>query len=322
SGSRTRASAPHLGPPQSAHFVFAERRCLDGSQVGCGRLVRTLVFAEHRCLDGSQVGCGRLVRTLVFAEHRCLDGTEVGCGRLVRTSCIRRAPLPRRQRLADEGVRAPPRSLPVRTFAFAEHRCLDGSQVGCGRLVRTSCIPREPLPRRQRLADEGVRAPLRSLPVRTFVFAQNRCLDGSQVGCGRLVRTLAFAENRCLDGSGSRTRASAPHFVPSESALLHSQGTAASTAAARGRGRPRPTSALPSPHILYLQSAGASTAPKWGADVSSALLYLQSTAASTVPKWGADASSALLYLQSTAASTALKWGADVSSALLVSAGHR
>src|SRR5581483_10094153 len=96
-----------------------------------------------------QVECGRLVRTSCsFARAAYL---QVGCGRLVRTSCFfARAPLPRRQRLADEDVRAPPQE--------------------CGRLVRTSCsFAGTPLPRRQRLADEDVRAPPQE--------------------CGRLVRT-------------------------------------------------------------------------------------------------------------------------------------
>ncbi|GEM_PF-3688877 len=117
-------------------------------------------------------------------------------------------PLPRRQRLADEGVRAPPvlpdcrRSTAASTAAAPPvlRRSADASSAHWGHSgVRTSRphigASGAPLPRRQRLADEGVRAPTCSLSE-----------------CGRLVRTLGQTEHRCLDGSGSRTRASAPHL--------------------------------------------------------------------------------------------------------------
>src|SRR5581483_11952160 len=129
----------------------------------------------------------------------------------VRTSrphfVLDRAPLPRRQRLADEGVRAPPRSR-VECGRLVRTLFSQSTRVGCGRLVRTlfsqgtaastaaargrgrprpasvlqspHLVPgRAPLPRRQRLADEGVRAPPRSSRVRTLFPTGHRCLDGS-----------------------------------------------------------------------------------------------------------------------------------------------
>src|SRR5581483_5949290 len=96
-----------------------------------------------------------------------------------------RAPLPRRQRLADEDVRAPP----------VLRRTADGT----------------PLPRRQRLADEGVRAP----PVLP--------------DCRRSTAASTAAAPPVLRRSAD---ASSAHWGK--------RSTAASTAAARGRGRPRP----------------------------------------------------------------------------------
>ncbi len=176
------------------HFSPHERSTAASTAAARGRGVRAppgSLFLHERSTAASKVGCGRLVRTLFRTSRAPLPrrqrlADETSALHLVHFFCTSGAPLPRRQRLADE----------TSALHLVHFFCTSGAPLP-RRWVRTPrphSFPHEQSTDASTAAARGrdVRAPPGSLLLR------EQSTDASTVGCGRLVRTLFRASRAPL----------------------------------------------------------------------------------------------------------------------------